>query len=108
MKMRWARHALLRFTDEAGVELGQGIIPLHSLCLSEEPICGASEGQDLKLEKVETHIPGQAPAEGQTITSFSGETFLCKPPRGFCEVELSSGGTHRGTATLIVRISRSV
>lgn len=90
-----ARHALLRFTDKAGVEVGQGLVPLD-FSVAHNDVFRTGTG--------ETSSAGPSMHGGQT--NMDENLFSDRAPQAFYAINLTSGGVFKGTATFGMRISQ--
>lgn len=103
---------MLRFLDEAGNDLGQGLLPLFDRSLVrndtyarvlqsealDHPIL--EEAKSIELEK-DGHIPPIA----SKVSSGNSSGEYSRPDDAYFGLDLSSGGVRRGMATFDFRVS---
>lgn len=94
------RHALLRFTDEAGVEIGRLVSLDFSLAANDIFKAGPGEtsSDGPNMDGGHKHID-EDPEDRQQSRSQ-------RPAQGFCAIDLTSGGMLKGTATFGMHISQ--
>lgn len=113
------RHAVVRFMDEFGAELGQGVFSLDSVGALDETYLSSSYQDSSSVTSKDSNSKGEKEnksVEGSTLefpalassSNSSGGSLKGKHPQGYVKMDLSSGGVHLGIATFGIRVSKAV
>lgn len=112
------RHAVFRFMDDQGHEIGQAVIQLDNGRSCEDTVissyASASGGPSNYMKttseagsEASDNSTSTAPYLASAKSAMPSLPSIKKSPQGYYEANLSSGGVHRGTVTFGVRISHS-